>query len=127
MINFTIPIAPISKKNSQRILINSRTGKPFIMPSAAYKDYEREAALHIPRGVQINKPVNVCCLFFMPTRRKCDLTNLLEAIDDVLVKVGLLADDNYTVVAAHDGSRVYYDKDNPRTVIYITEIEEWKK
>lgn len=127
MLNFTIPIAPISKKNSQRIMINSRTGKPFIMPSAAYKDYEREAALHIPRSVQINKPVNIKCLFYLPTRRKCDLTNLLEAIDDVLVKVGLLSDDNYTVVAAHDGSRVYYDKDNPRTVIYITEIEEWKK
>jgi hypothetical protein len=69
MINFTIPLAPISKKNSQRILINKRTGKPFIMPSAAYKDYEREAALFIPRGVFIDKPVNVKCLFYMPTRR----------------------------------------------------------
>lgn len=121
MLNFTIPIAPISKKNSQRILINSRTGKPFIMPSAAYKDYEREAALFIPRGVYINKPVNVKCLFYMPTRRKCDLTNLLEAIDDVMVKAGLLADDDYTVIESHDGSRVYYDKDNPRTEIVITD------
>lgn len=120
-IKFTIPIAPISKKNSQRIMINSRTGKPFIMPSAAYKDYEREAALFIPRGVRINQPVNVKCLFYMPTRRKCDLTNLLEAVDDVLVKVGLLADDNYTIIESHDGSRVYYDKENPRTEIYITE------
>lgn len=121
MIKFTIPLAPISKKNSQRILINSRTGKPFIMPSAAYKDYEREASLFIPRGVYINKPVNVKCLFYMPTRRKCDLTNLLEAIDDILVKTGVLADDNYTIIASHDGSRVYYDKDNPRTEIVITD------
>lgn len=121
MLNFTIPLAPISKKNSQRILINSRTGKPFIMPSAAYKDYEREASLFIPRGVYINKPVNVKCLFYMPTRRKCDLTNLLEAIDDILVKTGVLADDNYTVVESHDGSRVYYDKENPRTEIVITD------
>lgn len=121
MIKFTIPLAPISKKNSQRILINKRTGKPFIMPSAAYKDYEREASLFIPRGVYINKPVNVKCLFYMPTRRKCDLTNLLEAIDDILVKTGVLADDNYTIIASHDGSRVYYDKDNPRTEIVITD------
>ena len=119
MITFTIPLAPISKKNSQRILINSRTGKPFIMPSAAYKDYEREAALFIPRGETIKTPVNVKCLFYMPTRRKCDLTNLLEAIDDILVKTGLLADDNYTIIESHDGSRVYYDKENPRTVIEI--------
>ena len=120
MIKFTIPIAPISKKNSQRILINSRTGKPFIMPSAAYKDYEREAALFIPRGACINTPVNVKCVFYMPTRRKCDLTNLLEAVDDILVKYGVLADDNYTIIESHDGSRVYYDKDSPRTEVVIT-------
>ena len=119
MIKFTIPLAPVTKKNSQRIVINRKTGRPIIMPSAVYKDYEREAALFIPRGVTINKPVNVKCLFYMPTRRKCDLTNLLEAIDDILVKTGLLADDNYTIIESHDGSRVYYDKDNPRTEIYI--------
>jgi Holliday junction resolvase RusA-like endonuclease len=124
MIKITIPLAPISKKNSQRIFINSRTRKPFIMPSAAYKDYEREAALYLPRGVFINEPVNIKCLFYMPTRRKCDLTNLLEAVDDILVNAGLLADDNYTVVESHDGSRVYYDKDNPRTEIYITDANE---
>lgn len=122
MLKFTIPLAPISKKNSQRILINRKTGKPFIMPSAAYKDYEREAMLFIPRGVYIDKPVNVKCLFYMPTRRKVDLTNALEAIDDILVNAGLLADDNYTIVESHDGSRVFYDKDNPRTEIYITGV-----
>ena len=125
MIKFTIPLAPISKKNSQRILINSRTGKPFIMPSAAYKQYEREAAqfvgAYLMNGACINTPVNVKCLFYMPTRRKCDLTNLLEAIDDILVKTGVLADDNYTVIESHDGSRVYYDQDRPRTEIYITD------
>ena len=118
MIKITIPLAPITKKNSQRIMING-AGKPFIMPSAAYKDYEREAALFMPRGVHIKEPVNVKCVFYMPTRRKCDLTNLLEAIDDILVKSGVLADDNYTVIQSHDGSRVYYDKENPRTEIYI--------
>lgn len=119
MLKFTIPLAPVTKKNSQRIVINRKTGRPIIMPSKVYKDYEREAALFIPRGVYINTPVNVKCLFYMPTRRKCDLTNLLEAIDDVLVKAGLLADDNYTVVESHDGSRVFYDKENPRTEVYI--------
>lgn len=121
MIKFTIPLAPITKKNSQRIVINPKTGRPFIMPSAAYKDYEREASLFIPRGVYIDKPVNIKCLFYMPTRRKCDLTNLLEAVDDILVKTGLLADDNFTIIESHDGSRVFYDKNNPRTEIVITD------
>lgn len=126
MIKFTIPLAPISKKNSQRIMTNSATGKPFIMPSAQYKQYERDAAYFIPRlprRASINEPVNVKCLFYMPTRRKVDLTNLLEAIDDVMVKTGLLADDNSDIVQSHDGSRVLYDKDRPRTEIIITKNE----
>ena len=124
MIKFTIPLPPISKKNSQRIMTNRATGKPFIMPSAQYKEYEREASYFIPRGKQIAEPVNVQCLFYMPTRRKVDLTNLLEAIDDVMVKAGVLADDNSEIVQSHDGSRVFYDKASPRTEIIITKNNE---
>jgi Holliday junction resolvase RusA-like endonuclease len=120
MIKITIPLTPITKKNSQRIATNYLTGKPFIMPSEQYKQYERDAMYFIPRGKRINTPVNVKCLFYMPTRRKCDLTNLLEAVDDILVTAGLLADDNYTVIESHDGSRVFYDKNRPRTEVYIT-------
>lgn len=126
-IKFTIPIPPITKKNSQRIMRNPKTGTAFISPSKQYKDYEQAAMRYVPilRGISpINNPVNVKCLFYMPTKRKCDLTNLLEAIDDVMVKAGLLADDNYTVIQSHDGSRVFYDKENPRTEIHITEILE---
>lgn len=122
MIKFTIPIAPITKKNSQRIVINRATGRPIIMPSEQYKNYERAALWYIPKGKHIDTPVNIKCLFYMPTRRKVDLTNLLEAIDDIMVKAGLLADDNYTVIESHDGSRVFYDKENPRTEVYIEEV-----
>ena len=118
-IHFTIPLSPITKKNSQQILINPRTNRPFIMPSKRYKDYEKAALWYIPRGQCITEPVNVAAQFYMPTRRACDLTNLLEALDDVLVKSGLLQDDNYNIIASHDGSRVYYDKANPRTEVCI--------
>lgn len=132
MIKFTIPLAPITKKNSQRIrwryARDKTTGRlkktPYIAPSEAFERYEQEAALFVPKNMQINTPVNVKCLFYMPTRRKCDLTNLLEAIDDIMVTAGLLADDNYTIIESHDGSRVLYDKENPRTEIYITSAEK---
>ena len=120
MVKFTIKLPPITKKNSQQILVNKATGRPFIMPSKQYKEYERDAMWFIPRPEQpIDYPVNVKCTFYMPTRRKVDLTNLLEAIDDILVKAGLLKDDHSGIVAGHDGSRVLYDKDNPRTVVNI--------
>lgn len=124
MINFTIPLTPISKKNNQRILINNKTGKRFIAPSIQYVMYEQNAKKFIPKGIQIDYPCNVKCLFYMPTKRLCDLTNMLESIDDVMVKAGLLKDDNYNIIVSHDGSRVLYDKSNPRTEVWIEKSTE---
>lgn len=121
-ITFSIPLAPITKKNHQQIMVNRSTGKPFVSPSPQYKQYERDALWFIPKVEKpIDFPVNVKCVFFMPTKRKVDLTNLLESIDDIMVKAGLLADDNYTIIASHDGSRVYYDKEKPQTWVEITD------
>ena len=120
---FTVPLPPITKKNHQRILKNFKTGKPFVAPSEQYKVYESQALWFIPKGMCIDYPVNVKCLFYMPTKRRCDLTNLLESIDDIMVKAGLLKDDSYTIIEGHDGSRVLYDKDNPRTEVYITKVK----
>lgn len=123
-IKYTIKLAPITKKNSQQILSNPKTGRPFIMPSKKYKEYERDAAWFLtprpPRPIECS--LNVKCLFFLPTRRRTDLTNLLEAVDDLLVHAGIIADDHYGIVTAHDGSRCFVDKENPRTEIIITRI-----
>lgn len=124
MIEFTIMLPPISKKNSQQIMVNRATGKPFIMPSKQYKTYERDSIWFIPKLTKpIDYAVNVKCLFYMPTHRKCDLTNMLEAIDDIMVRAGLLADDNFTIIESHDGSRILYDKENPRTEVQIVTIK----
>lgn len=56
----------------------------------------------------------------MNARRKVDALNLGEALDDILIKYGVIEDDNCLIVASHDGSRVFYDKENPRTEIEIT-------
>ena len=121
-IEFTIPLPPITKKNHSQIAVNPKTGRPFIVPSKQYKEYEQKALWYIPKQEPFCVPVNVKCVFYMPTRRKCDLTNLLEAINDIMVKSGLLEDDNYSVVWSLDGSRVMYDKENPRTEVYIWEV-----
>ena len=123
-IKYTIKLAPITKKNSQQILNNPKTGRPFIMPSKKYKQYEKDAVLFLkpmpPRPIECR--VNIKCLFYLPTRRRTDLTNLLEAVDDLLVHAGIIADDHYGIVEAHDGSRCFVDKDNPRTEITITRM-----
>ena len=60
----------------------------------------------------------------MPTRRRVDLVNLLEATDDILVHYKVLEDDNSNIIVSHDGSRVYYDKENPRCHIFIDEVKK---
>jgi Holliday junction resolvase RusA-like endonuclease len=60
----------------------------------------------------------------MPTKRRVDLVNLQESTLDVLVAYGIIADDNSNIVASMDGSRVLYDKQSPRTEIYINKFTD---
>ena len=140
-----IPLNPKTKKNNQEILFKHngtrngfylRTngvfrfmGIPFISQSKAYKQYEADAGWYLKKTDEpIDYPVNIKCLFYRKSAIRCDQTNLLEAIDDILVKYGVIKDDNFKIIAGHDGSRVYIDKENPRTEIYIEKMEEleWK-
>lgn len=50
--------------------------------------------------------------------------NLEESIYDILVHYGILQDDNFKIIAGSDGSRVYVDRDFPRTEVYIERMEE---
>lgn len=119
-IKFTIPIAPVTKKNHQQIIYHS--GRPMVIPSKQYLQYEKDAMWFLPNVDTIEEKVNVKAVFYMPTKRRVDLTNLLQALLDVLVKYGILADDNSKVVFSVDGSYVDYDKKNSRTEVTITEI-----
>ena len=122
---------PITKKNSFQMARNPKTGAMFPVQSKAYKGYQRYAVklLKAMAGEPINTPVNICYTFYMETRRSVDALNLCEALDDILVQAGFLADDNRDIVAGHDGTRVLYDKMSPRVEIEITEMkdyEQWK-
>lgn len=102
--------------------------KQFIVPSKANKLYTAKAAIYLKEkpSAPIDRPVHIKYLFYMATRRRVDGLNLAEAADDILVEAGILADDNSNIVKHHDGTRVLYDKQNPRTEIYIYEYEEEK-
>lgn len=120
---------PITKKNSQRII--QARGRVMVIPSKQYMEYLADCRwqLNVLRlgEMKISSPINLKCVYYMPTRHRVDLVNLLEATCDILVECGLLADDNSKIVASHDGSRVGYDKDNPRVEIEITPAKEESK
>ncbi len=127
MIEFTLPVKPITKKNSGQIITVG--GFPRLIPSKQYKQFEKDVTPYLRRVKiqcgEIYYPVNIQCLFYVDARRRVDLANLLNAIDDAMVHSGLLIDDNRDIIAAHDGSRVYHDKDNPRIEIKITELKDY--
>ena len=122
-LKITINIPPRTKKNHSQIIMIK--GRPILLPSKQYKQYEKDCKEFIPKiNTPIDYPVNVKCIYYMPTKRKVDLNNLLEATTDMLVHYQVLEDDNSKIVYSHDGSYVDYDKEKPRTEITITRIEE---
>lgn len=125
----TILGVPRVKKNNQSVVLaRTRAGKyyPKKVDTKAYKAWHKDAIPQInlqKPSIEIDFPVNLACRFYMDTTGKVDLSALYEGIQDVLVELNVLSDDNYTIVASHDGSGVFVDKDNPRMEITITAKE----
>lgn len=121
----TIPVVPRSKKNSQQIIINPRTKRPMIIQSKLYANFERECGLYLKKyKCNIDYSINLKIEFYVTDKRKRDIANYVEAIQDILVKYEILKDDNYNIVTSLDGTRMYIDKLNPRVEIEITKLEE---
>ena len=125
---------PIVKKNNQRVVTipayRTKNGKAFAkkINTKAYKEWYKSATLQIPSYPKIDKPidypVNMKCIFYRPTLGRVDLSALYESPQDFLSDIGILEDDNYKIVAGHDGSRVRIDRENPRTEITFTRLSE---
>ncbi len=123
VIRIVIPGRPITKKNHGRIV--RAGGKPRMIPSDQFRAYQEKAGYYIRcKGRRISEPVNVKCVYHMPTKGRVDLVGLLQATDDILTHYGVIEDDNSRIVAGHDGSRVRYDKDRPRVEITIAAMED---
>ena len=121
-INILIQGNPATKKNSMQII--RIAGHPSLIPSKKYRAFEKTFLPQICQEYKqrIDYPIQLRCLYYMETRRKVDLVNLLNATQDLLVKAGVLLDDNSSIVVSVDGSRVLYNKEYPRTEIYIIPI-----
>ena len=98
-----------SKKSSQAIIINKRTGKMMIIPNKKYMQWEKYAKFQLKEqkerlGLEtIKEKVWVKCLIYRLTKRQIDLTNLLQSIHDVLKISAVIKDDN--LIYSIDGSR----------------------
>jgi Holliday junction resolvase RusA-like endonuclease len=124
MISIILPGRPITKKNHERICVNSKTGKHFIRQSEQYEQYETDCLWRIKaqyRGPVLTEPISLKCLYWLPNRKGWpDLAGLIQATQDILQKAGVIENDKQVV--SLDGSRIMgVDKDYPRTEVYICE------
>ena len=136
VIRYTISICPTSKKNHQQLVgigkicpTCKKRERMLPIQSKQYLQYEKDCAWFLkPKPIKpIDFPVNICCTFYMKTKRRVDGLNLLAAIDDILVKHGIMVDDSRDQIVGHDGSRVYYSKENPRVEIVITTVDDYEQ
>lgn len=131
--SYVIPLDPRTKKNHQTIVgtgpacpVCRKRAKQFIRQGHANTKYAAAAAKYLqPRPAKpISGTVKIAYKLYMQTRRKVDDLNLYASLDDILVHEKVLADDNISIIRSRDGSRVFYDKENPRAEIYIYEYRE---
>jgi hypothetical protein len=142
VVELIITGVPRVKKNNQRYGVNRRTQRVIKYNTEAYKTWHKSALEQLaamgydPQFAKLNKKlkelgrqqrpalidyaINFKCLFFMPNEGRVDLSALYEGIQDLAAEVGIIKDDNYKIIASHDGSGVFVDKENPRMEITIT-------
>lgn len=99
----------------------------MMLPSKQYQQFEKEVKSFILANFgniePIEDPINLKCIFYKEQDRRADLCGYLQAIQDALVKSGLLKDDNAKIVKSVDGSRVDLDRENPRIEVCIRKVE----
>jgi Holliday junction resolvase RusA-like endonuclease len=119
-IKITLPFAPRTKKNHSQVI---RLGSSFkVLPSKAYIALEKQCCKYLAmnwKQATIDTPINLECHFYKEADRKGDLVGYLQAIQDILVKANVIADDNHKIVESTDGSRVHLDRDNARIEVII--------
>lgn len=118
VIDITLKGRPATKKNSGRIV--SRNGKPIIIPSEAYKNYEDACMWQLTgKKLHISGIIVVECKYYLPNKRSWpDLIGLLQATSDILTKAKVIDDDKW-ICSYGDSCIAGIDKDNPRAEIRI--------
>lgn len=118
-----------SKKNQQRLAVNKVTLKPIVMASKQHEGWIKDnfkAFLdfknHIVQNHEVSLPITrakIKVLFFFATSSDKDLSNKFETIADMLVDVGIIANDSFKVLnpVVLQG---WVNRERPRTEIYIT-------
>lgn len=126
-----IPGRAATKKNSQQIAINHKTGARFPIQSKAWRRYEKRALRNLTVDTPlpskpIEEPVWLQAQYYLPDRRWWpDLMGLIQGTADLLEDAGVIEDDKQVVWL--EGCQIAgLDKEAPRTLVWLyTPPDRW--
>ncbi|HUT87684.1 MAG TPA: hypothetical protein VMX15_06340 [Candidatus Heimdallarchaeota archaeon] len=137
----TIYGAPRTKKNHGYVAVTTdKLGRKrrTHQPSKAWQKWAKTAVIETSTedrdvfgvswgAIQISVPVNCCAIFYCDRKSRTgkpisDAVGHYQGLADLLERRGIVADDCWIV--SWDGSRVRYDKDNPRVEVELVPVEE---
>lgn len=107
-----------SKKNSR---INTRSGRSF--PSKRYTEWHEYAGMQLLGIKPIKEKIKVSYTFIPQDKRKFDVSNKIESINDLFVDMGIIEDDNYTFLLIGDTEVLKPDKENCGCICEIKKIK----
>lgn len=126
---FTIIGSPRTKKTSQQIAKNRRTGSMFIVSDPVKKKYQQTAVEQLTAQlaemreygawIPFDGPVQVRATFYRD-KNLGDLVGYFQMLADCLEKSCVVVNDR--LIMSWDGSRMTKDSDNPRTEVEITTL-----
>ena len=123
-ITFTLDGHIPSKKNSRQT--NRATGRSF--SSKKYQAWEPAQMVSLMvQGIPRKKIVKVEWIsihFYMETLRGYDISNQLESVMDMMVKYGLILDDNWKVIPRFRELTASHRKNNGGCVVQIREKKD---
>jgi Holliday junction resolvase RusA-like endonuclease len=105
-----------SKKNSTWTVMVR--GRAIRLPSQKYKEWNNDAKQQLIGQDKIPNGSHLVLHFYMPDKRRADLTNKAESIMDTLVDSGLLEDDSYQIIPNLMLEFMGIDKENPRCEVF---------
>ena len=120
--HYEIPLETPSKKNSR--VTSRRTGRSF--PSKLYTEWHKQASAILASQARPEAPIServyIYGSFVRKDRRRRDNNNSGASIMDLLVDVGILADDNDEIVVRETWEKLGVEKDRPMCRISIKKL-----
>lgn len=130
-IELTYHGAVYSKKNSKRIIVNRRTGRPQIISNQRAREMEAAMAEEFQAQMaetkweaDTNTTYDVAIYIWAKDRTRRDLDNQATSILDALVAAGVIPDDSTKYVTSLYVAFMGIDKDDPRAIVEIDKEDE---